>query len=210
MKKLLLLFGFLCVVSAAFQSCSNTRTYAEKREDEKKAIRKFIDEHQITVISQEEFLKDTITRCPPLYPNDNEYVLFPETGIYMQIVDRGTGDTIKNRDQLLVRFLEYDMLANDTTGASNYNLDDVVDVFDYTKTSTTAYGIFSEGQMYWYYNYYYSSTTATAVPAGWLVPLPMIRDRAHVKLIVPSTSGHSISQEYVYPYFYDLRKIQIW
>ena len=33
---------------------------------------------------------------------------------------------------------------------------------------------------------------------------------AHVKLIVPSKMGHQTAMQYVYPYFYDIRKYQIW
>ena len=61
----------------------------------------------------------------------------------------------------------------------------------------------SIGGMY----YYYGSTT---VPAGWLAALAYIRDGAHVKLIVPHKMGHDRALSNVYPYFYDLRKIQFW
>ena len=33
----------------------------------------------------------------------------------------------------------------------------------------------------------------TSVPAGWLVALKYVRDRAHVKLIVPSKMGQQTS-----------------
>jgi hypothetical protein len=40
--------------------------------------------------------------------------------------------------------------------------------------------------------------------------LKYVTDRAHVKLIVPSKMGHDASLRYVYPYFYDIRKFQIY
>jgi len=48
------------------------------------------------------------------------------------------------------------------------------------------------------------------VPAGWLVALKYVRDRAHVKLIVPSKMGQQQAMERVYPCYYDIHKFQIW
>ncbi|NDV66968.1 DUF4827 domain-containing protein [Bacteroides sp. 224] len=212
MKKLLFLFFSLLALGAAFQACSDSKTYAEMLEDERNAINKFIREHNINIISQEEFEKDTITDV-----SKNEYVLL-SNGVYMQIVDRGTGDTLKSRDEVLVRFIEYDIMESDTTYASNYNVDSSVDAFFYTFNSSTSYGQFAtdtsggiESRLAWfYYNYYnISASNLSSVPAGWLAPLRYIKDRAHVKLIVPSKMGHYYGQQYVYPYFYDIRKYQI-
>ena len=50
----------------------------------------------------------------------------------------------------------------------------------------------------------------SSVPAGWLVALNYIRDGAHVKLIVPSKMGHQNAMQQVYPYYYDIHKLQIW
>ena len=86
---------------------------------------------------------------------------------------------------------------------SNLNAVETVDAFRYAVTSSSIAGTFLQGYMMTYY----SSPT---VPAGWLVPLTYVRDMAHVKLIVPSKMGHQTAMQYVYPYFYDIRKYQIW
>lgn len=212
MKKLLFLFFSLLTLGFAFQACSDSKTYAEMLEDEKNAVNKFIRDHNISIISQEEFEKDTMTDV-----SKNEYVLL-SNGVYMQIVDRGTGDTIKSRDEVLVRFLEYDIMEEDTTYASNYNRDADVDAFFYTFTTNTSYGQFSVDQSgnveswlaVWYaYASGYSIDYFVSVPAGWLAPLRYIKDKAHVKLIVPSKMGHYYGQQSVYPYFYDIKKYQI-
>ncbi len=79
----------------------------------------------------------------------------------------------------------------------------VVDAFRYAVTSSSIAGTFLQGYMLIYHG--------SSVPAGWLVPLNYIRDMAHVKLIVPSKMGHQTdAMQYVYPYFYDIRKYQIW
>lgn len=53
---------------------------------------------------------------------ENEYVQLA-SGVYMQIVDKGSenaADTVKNNDEVLVRFMEYSILDKDTT-LSNLN-----------------------------------------------------------------------------------------
>ncbi|KAA6307869.1 hypothetical protein EZS27_040457, partial [termite gut metagenome] len=113
MKKTIWLLAVLLTGGMVFQACDNTQTYAELLEIERKAISEYVKENNIKTISQEEFEKDTVTNVA-----GNEYVAF-SNGVYMQIVDRGNGEKPKNRDEILVRFIEYDIIAKDTTGASN-------------------------------------------------------------------------------------------
>ncbi|CCX60913.1 MAG TPA: DUF4827 domain-containing protein [Bacteroides togonis] len=200
MKKLLLLFFILLAVGFSFQACDDTKTYAEMLEEEDDAIADFINKEGIKVISQTEFFdNDSVTDV-----EKNEFVQL-SSGVYMQIVDKGSdnpADTVKNNDLVLVRFMEYSLLDKDTT-LSNLTLPYLVDEFKYTASSSSIAGIFIQGLMYMAYGY-------TAVPAGWLVPLPYVRDKAHVRLIVPSKMGHQSAMQYVYPYYYDITKYQIY
>lgn len=206
MKKLVLLFLSLLAFSFAFQACDDSKTYAEMLEEEDDAIAAFIRDNDIQVISQTEFFNNDSTTDV----SKNEYVQL-SSGVYMQIVKKGIededgnllnpNDTVKNNDLILVRFMEYSILDKDTS-LSNLNAVETVDEFKYTVTSSSIAGIFTQGYMYSYYG--------TSVPAGWLVPLPYVRDMAHVKLIVPSKMGHSTAMQYVYPYFYDIKKYQIY
>ena len=52
MKKLTLFFFALLAVCLAFQACDNSKTYAEMLEEEKDAIKAFIKDSSIVVISQ--------------------------------------------------------------------------------------------------------------------------------------------------------------
>lgn len=200
MKKLLLLFFILLAVGFSFQACDDTKTYAEMLEEEDDAIADFINKEGIKVISQTEFFdNDSVTDV-----EKNEFVQL-SSGVYMQIVDKGSdnpADTVKNNDLVLVRFMEYSLLDKDTT-LSNLTLPYLVDEFKYTASSSSIAGIFIQGLMYMAYGY-------TAVPAGWLVPLPYVRDKAHVRLIVPSKMGHQRAMQNVYPYYYDITKYQIY
>lgn len=215
MKKLILLFFSLLAIGFIFQACDDTKTYAEMLEEEKDAVNAFIRQHNIKVISVEEFEKDMIT-------NKDEYVLFTN-GVYMHIEDRGSvndADSFGNGSEVMTRFVEHDILANDTTcfnvflpGTDFVNfgfLYEFPDVFRYVSLyeGTSVYGTFLPnengrwlGSMYYVYQ-------STAVPAGWMIPLKYVRSNAHVKLIVPSKMGHETAQKYVYPYFYDIRSFR--
>jgi hypothetical protein len=199
MKKIISLLLLLLTCGMAFQACNDTKTYAEMLEDEKYAINKFIEKNKIKVITAGEFEKQGNTTDP----EKNEYVQF-SNGVYMQIVDPGKveADSIKTRDVITVRFVEYDLLTEDTTYA-NYTYPQMLDVFDYTIVGTTVYGQFRQGLLSQAYD-------TTQVPEGWLVPLRFVKDGARVKLIVPSKVGHSSAMQYVYPFYYDLRRITVW
>ena len=200
MKKLTLFFLALLAACFAFQACDNSKTYAEMLEDEKDAIKAFIKDSSIVVISQSEFYaQDSTTDV-----SRNEYVQLA-SGVYMQIVDKGStnpADTIKPNDLILVRFMEYGLMEQAVT-FSNLNEPTVVDEFRYTVTSSSIAGLFTQGYMLMAYS-------SSAVPAGWLVALSYIRDGAHVRLIVPSKMGHTSAMQQVYPYYYDIHKFQIW
>lgn len=198
MKKLIYWVMTLVVCSLAFHACSGNETYADKLKKEERWISNFIRDSSIVVISQSEFYaQDSTTNV-----NRNEYVQL-SNGVYMQIVDKGSAnraDTASTNDYVLVRYNEYLITDSIHLSSSNLTYPYLVDEFRYTATSSTISGIFRSGIMY-------STYESTAVPSGWLVIFPYIRDGAHVKLIVPSKMGHTVAMEYVYPYYYDLRKV---
>ena len=197
MKKLVFLFLSLLAAGSIFQACDDSKTYAEMLEDEKNAVNKFIKDKGIRIISQDEFEK-------------NDTVALSD-GVYMQIVDRGSAenktDTFANNNEICVRYIEEDIMTRDTT-CFNVFLEEWGDanqlytnpaVFRYVAEGSYVYGTFIQMDYYWA-SYYQS----TAVPAGWLLALPFVRNYAHVRLIVPSKVGHSSAQQYVNPYYYDI------
>lgn len=198
MKKLTFFFLTLMALCIGFQACDDTKTYAEMLEDEDNAIEAFIRDSNITVISQSQFYAQDSTTDPA----KNEFVQLA-SGVYMQILDKGVedkSDTVKNNDIILVRFSEYDVL-NKYTSYSNLDIVYMVDEFRYVVTSSSIAGIFTGGN----YMYSTSSSVNTAVPAGWLVPLEYVRNKAHVKLIVPSKMGGNVGMQNVIPYYYDIK-----
>ena len=214
MKKLVFLFLSLLAAGGIFQACDDSKTYAEMLEDEKNAVNKFIKDKGIRIISQDEFEKnDTVTNL-----DRNEYVALSD-GVYMQIVDRGNADdpedTFANNNVICARYLEKNIASNELTcfnvvlpeyiNASDYYRSPLT--FRYVNENSSAYGIVLRTPLD--YDYLWTANSyGTAIPGGWLLALPYLRDNAHVRLIIPSKMGHSISQQNVIPYYYDIWKFE--
>ena len=110
---------FLLVVVAAvlaFSACSHSETYADQLERENEAIHAFIVKKGINVISEDQFAKQGNTTDV----TKNQYVHFSSTGVYMQIVERGTGNPIRKGETatVLCRFTERNLIR-DTLQLSN-------------------------------------------------------------------------------------------
>ena len=201
MRRSLLGILLLLMTCVVFEACKDRETYADQLEAEKKAIKQLIKDSAFKVITQEEFFKqDTMTR------GEKEYVQL-SSGVYMNIVDKGSddpADTVRNNDFVLVRFEEYRIKKDSFfLTCTNLNTPYVVDQFRYTNINGQMGGILTSGSLYSVY-------TSTSIPAGWLAALNYVRDGAHVKLIVPSKMGHQTAVQYVYPFFYDIRKFQFY
>ena len=201
-------FGFVLAFAALFTmiSCEDYETYAEKKDREKSAINDFISAHKINVIDESTFYRnDSMTDA-----SKNEYVLFDNTGVYMQIVRKGTGKKLghKQSADLLCRFTEINLFT-DSVSLSNQNQSYAYDPEEMTVYNS--YGVFTAsftnpyGLMYSYYG--------QSVPAGWLVPLTFIKigkqissetEIAKVKLIVPAEQGHQMASANVNPYHYEI------
>ena len=118
MKKLGILFASVFLLGLVFQSCNNGKTYAEMKEEEREAIKRFIEREDINVISFEQFQEqDSTTNV-----DENQFVLFSETGVYMQIVEEGNGERLKDgRYEILVRYVE-EQITSDRFFVLEYRL----------------------------------------------------------------------------------------
>lgn len=208
MKKLIFILISLWVAGSLFQSCDNTKTYAEMLEEERDAVKKFIKDSAIHVISLEEFEKDTITASKEAGDDFDEFVAF-SNGVYLQIINRGDKETkahFVNGDEICARYLEKNVATRETACFNIFQPDwqdagrvyTQPAVFRYVNNGiSSAYGIFTEMDYLW--SSYYQST---AVPAGWLLSLPYLWNGARIRLIIPSKMGHSSAQQHVTPYYY--------
>lgn len=198
MKKYLSSMITLLLMLGVFQGCDKTVTYADMLEEEQENIQKFIKEKNIKVISEAQFLaQDKTTNVA-----ENEYVHL-SNDVYLQIVENAEGDYIaESNDQILARFKEIDVATGKEV--TNFNSSLNVDEFRYVLNDTKTSGQFinTYGGMY--------QTYGSAVPAGWLVPLKYVylgrsvTKRAHVKLIVPATMGHTTASGSVLAKYYEL------
>lgn len=226
MKKINFVFTVVFAVAFCLQSCNDGKTYAEMKEDEADAINAWLSRNNISVISEKDFYaQDTLTK-------DNEYVLFEESGVYMNIVKKGPqyteGEELEGKykgtvlgdgsQEILSRFVEVSvqdrsdlgisvgdtLLAN--LGVSNPDYYIYPEEFKVTIDGTSYSATFQGNSLM--YNQYGS----TAVPTGWLIPLKYIKpfrttsseQVARVRLIVPHSEGSSTASKYVYPCYYEI------
>lgn len=232
MKKILYILT-LAVVGITMYSCTDDyETYEEKRDYERSAISRFIDNptqgeikgKKINVISEEEFLKDTITDL-----SKNEFVHF-SNGVYMQIVRRGCGGILKNGESatMICRFKEYnlntpvDTLVNDAPQKDQQKYEKI-DVLNNSDTFIASWCVKEDKTGYHgtMPNAYYTTdrngyiVSRTEVPQGWCVPLSYIKlgrptneneEIAKVRLIVPHDMGHlkASSSDNIYAYYYEI------
>lgn len=187
------------------QSCDNSKTYAELKEDEREAIRRFIELKNIKVIDEDQFrAQDSTTNVA-----NNEYVLFEESGVYMQVLNRGNGEVLSDgRYEILTRYWE-EVIAEDGTSdtlSSNMNPNSFPypDEFILTKTSNSLSASFAG------YGAMYQAHGSAYVPSGWLLPLNYLKvgreisGRSMVKLIVPHSEGTSTASGQVVPCHYEI------
>lgn len=220
MTKLHTLIFTIFALAAVFVACDDDATYAEMRKSENKAISSFL-KNGCTVYAEDG--KTIMLKVDPIkeiseeqfYANDsttdvskNEYVLFAGSGVYMQIVRKGTGDKIKEGEncQVICRFHEFN-ISTDSLQLSNRvaSLEQYPDVMSVTNTLGTFTASFCTGLML--------NSYGTAVPGGWLMPLPFINlgrqtspddEIAKVRLIVPSSEGQSYASRGIYACFYEI------
>ncbi len=225
MKKAIYLWLVLLLTGWGMQGCDDGETYAEQRQRERDAIAAFLNRDVVIYTSDGEELIhvgkiNTISESA-FYAQDsttnlerNEYVVFENTGVYMQIVRKGAGEKLQHGQQkrIICRYTEFNILRDSvqTTNNTSYwaTNPDIIDVVNTYGTFTASFNtsVNGGGAMYSYYG-------STAVPAGWLVPLTYINigrqlaadeEIAKVRLIVPHSQGHSDASSNVYPCFYEI------
>ena len=206
MKKLGILWMLVFGLGFAFQACDNHKTYAEMKEEERDAIRRFIELRDFKVIDEEQFFaQDTVTNV-----EKNEYVLFQESGVYMQILNRGGGSLLEDgRHDILVRYEEEEITEDGTTDTLSLNTWTNYyphpDEFVLTKTGNSFSGaLAASGAMY-------GTHGSTSVPSAWMLvfdyitPGRKVSDRSHIRLIVPHSEGTITASQSVTPAYYDIK-----
>lgn len=225
MKQVRQMLAALFFAALFLPSCNNGKTYAEYREDELNAIDSWIASHDYDIISEREFYaQDTMT-------TDNQFVLFEESGVYMNIVEKGKGESVlpDGSYSILSRYYEIamqdrgDMFSLGDTLTGNMKLYNyplyIVDSswslpmymlhpeeYKVTISGDSYSAAFSASYIM------YAVYETTSVPSGWLLPLKYIKpsrtssstDVARVRLIVPHAEGTYDASQAVYPCYYEI------
>lgn len=198
MKKLVYSLLAFVVIGSLFAACDDTETYADMKEKEREVIEAFIKSEGIKVISLDQFEEQDSTTDV----SKNEYVLFKDNGVYMQIVRKGEGSPIADgeRAEVIARYYEVNIKEGDTLTGNLYDASNP-DYLTIENESGNYSGSFTSGYMY--------SAYGSSVPSGWLIPMPYINigrkePIAKVRLIVPHSEGQSTATSYVYPCFYEI------
>ncbi len=170
MKKGLGLICFMIGLCVVFGACSKSDTYADKLNEERKNISRFINEHDIVVLSS--------------YPSSgvfkpNEYFKDPLTGVYINVIDSGNGNraSVAKRSLVNVRFFGAMKLpASESDTISNYIPG--LQPFSLTYGITATYNAANPGSLEYFY-----------LSPGVAAPLQFVGENAIVSLIVPFSSG---------------------
>lgn len=199
MKKIFSWLLLFATAAGFLHSCDDTETYADMKESERKAIEAYIKSEGIKVIDMEQFHdQDSTTDV-----SQNEYVLFKDNGVYMQIIRKGDGALLADgeRVEVIARYVEVNIKEGDTLTSNWYNASNP-DIMTVENEQGSYKGSFTSGYMYTSYG--------SSVPSGWLIPMPYInlgrntKLIAKVRLIVPHSQGQSTATSYVYPCFYEI------
>ena len=204
-------------------SCKKDETYAEQKKKEREAINSFLGRNvsilsegdtlirvgNISVISEDQFLaQDSVTRL-----ENNEYVLFGNSGVYMQIIRKGVGPKLESGEskRVIARYVEFNIMRDSIQTRNDIlyysTTPDIIDIANAYGTFTATFNTNNGGGAM------YRSYKSTEVPAGWLVPFTYIHigrqihegdQIAKVRLIVPHSQGTAQARENVYPCFYEI------
>lgn len=186
-------------------ACNDYETYGELKERERDAIEKFISDSSFVIISEDQFHNQGDKTL-----GNKQFVILDKSGVYMQILNIGSGEAIKDGEtmNILCRFVERAIL--DTTSINNLEGTYVFtpDIMCVTRTGSTYTAYFSESRGLM------CATYGTSVPEAWLAPLQYVKlgrltsatdDKARVRLIVPHSQGTTNNAKAnVKPYFYDI------
>jgi len=187
------------------QSCNDGKTYAELKEEERDAIKRFIELNDIKIIDEDQFVEQDSTTDV----SANEYVLFDETGVYMQIVERGNGETLADgRHEILVRYLE--KRIKEDGEADTLSLNTLPNIYAHPDEFVLSKQDKSYSATFAPHGAMYEAHGSSYVPSGWLLALNYLKvgreisGRSKIKLILPHSQGTSTASGTVFPCYYEI------
>ncbi|MFI3297596.1 MAG: DUF4827 family protein [bacterium] len=168
MKKIKFVVTLFCSL-LFFTACDYTENYSDLLDAEEELIEDWLTRQGITIL--DEFPADSLFAEDEMYHFDE--------GIYIQLLDKGEGDTLRSGDQISLRY-------------SQSTLDENPIVEDYWTTLDRPYPN----------EIIYGDLTNSC--EGWQSAFEiMLRSDSHSRIIVPSKIGRDNSE--VVPYVYEMK-----
>lgn len=174
MKRLIETILVASLVLITLSGCSSTSSYSEEVEAQRALVSDYFARNNYVVIN--ELPEDTVFAA-------NEFYHYPNNGIYIQILDKGEGDTLRTNDEIVLRYIEYSM-----------DLTPVVVSFWTTEDRPYPNTIF------------YGSTTNSC--EGWQTAFELMKRSGSVaNVIVPSKLGLNSSIVKTYLYHMEIKRL---
>ena len=102
------------IATLATVACNDYETYSDLKNRERDGIEQFISDSSFVIISEDQFHEQGDKTI-----GNKQFVILDKSGVYMQILNGGSGEVIKDGEtmNILCRFVERAIL--DTTSINN-------------------------------------------------------------------------------------------
>lgn len=178
-----LTFAISAAFLLAFSSCKDSKSYAELLNEETKAVNAFLADQNVIL----DIPADSIFEYGPDTPF---YRIDPDGNVFMQVIEPGDKEKVKNDAMVFFRFTRYNLNEYALTGSLGSGYGNSEDV--------------SMGSASFRFNNY-TLTTSSQWGSGIQMPLNFLGFNSHVRLVIKSQFGLTSEISQVIPFLYDIR-----
>ncbi len=178
-----LTFAISAAFLLAFSSCKDSKSYAELLNEETKAVNAFLADQNVIL----DIPADSIFEYGPDAPF---YRIDPDGNVFMQVIEPGDKEKVKNDAMVFFRFTSYNLNEYALTGSLGSGYGNSEDV--------------SMGSASFRFNNY-TLTTSSQWGSGIQMPLNFLGFNSHVRLVIKSQFGLTSEISQVIPFLYDIR-----
>ncbi len=185
MKIIFKIIAMMAFGLVTMQSCESGKSYAELLNDENKAVNRFLADHRV----ERSIPADTVFETGPDAPY---YCLDDEGNIYMQVLNPGTGEKVKDDQVVYFRFMRYNLYYYPWTD-EEFDLIGEGNQDNMTESPTS----------FRFQNYTLPSSSQWG--SGIQLPLEFLPLDCDINLVIKSQYGWTSEISYVQPYLYHIR-----
>lgn len=185
MKIIFKIIAMMAFGLVTMQSCESGKSYAELLNDENKAVNRFLADHRV----ERSIPADTVFETGPDAPY---YCLDDEGNIYMQVLNPGTGEKVKDDQVVYFRFMRYNLYYYPWTD-EEFDLIGEGNQDNMTESPTS----------FRFQNYTLPSSSQWG--SGIQLPLEFLPLDCDINLVIKPQYGWTSEISYVQPYLYHIR-----